>query len=81
MSERTVIKFFGVLPAASPGDARKGCTPTDPNAVGWHVVVGGVQVSIDSIEDFAKHFDGFLRYAYEAGVKDTKAQLREKLEL
>lgn len=81
MSERTRIKFFGCLPAPYAGAARAGCMPDDPKATGWHVVVGGTQASIDSIEDFAKHFDNFLRYAYEAGVKDAKAEVRETLGL
>lgn len=81
MSERTRIKFFGVLPAEHPGDARDGCMPTDPKAVGWHVVVGGTQASIDGIEDFAKHFDSFLRYAYQAGREDARNEVREKMGL
>jgi uncharacterized protein (DUF2237 family) len=81
MSGKTRIKFFGCLPPPYPGAARDGCMPTDPKASGWHVVVGGTQASLDSIEDFAKHFDSFLRYAYQAGVDDTKAEMRGKLGL
>lgn len=81
MSEKTRIKFFGCLPPEFPGAARDGCMPTDPKAVGWHVVVGGAQASMDSLEDFAKHFDGFLRHAYAAGVNDAKADFKERLGL
>ena len=81
MPERTRIKFFGVLPAPYDGARRDGVAPTDPRANGWHVVVGGRQCSLDSIDDFARHFDDFLRYAYAAGVEDTKADLRERLGL
>lgn len=80
-SQKTPIRFFGVLPGAYPGASRKGCNPTDPAAVGWHVVVGGTQCAINSVEDFAKHFADFLYYAYQAGVEDTKAELRKTLGL
>jgi hypothetical protein len=81
MPDPTKITFFGVEAAPYPGAARKGCKPTDTAAVGWHIVVGGTQVSIDGIEDFAKHVGDFLRYAYEAGRADAKAEIREKVGL
>ncbi len=81
MSEKTTINFFGVKAGPYPGAARPGCKPTDPEAVGWHVVVGGTQCAIDDAEGFAKHFADFLRYAYDAGVSDTKAAMRERLGL
>lgn len=81
MGERTKITFFGVESAPYSGAARKGCKPTDPAAVGWHIVVGPTSVSIDSIADFAQHTEAFLRYAYEAGRKDARNEIREKLGL
>lgn len=81
MTEKTTIRFFGVLPGEYPGAARPGCKAADPNAVGWHVVVGGTQCPIDDVAGFAAHFEEFLRYAYAAGVADTKAEMREKLGL
>lgn len=81
MIQRTKITFFGVLAPPYAGATRKGTSPTDPKAIGWHVVVGGVQCSIETKEDFAKHFKDFLDYAYQAGVDDTKAVMRERLGL
>ncbi len=81
MSGRTRIKFFGVKTAPYPGAARPGCKPEDPEAVGWHITVGGAQCSIDSIADFAKHIEHMLRLAYAAGVHDAKQELRDKLGL
>lgn len=81
MADKTRIKFFGCLPPLYEGGARDGCMPTDPRATSWHVTVGGAQVHLKSIEDFAKHFDDFLFYAYQAGVDDAKTEMREKLGL
>lgn len=81
MNEQTKIRFFGVKQGKYPGAARDGCEPTSKEAVGWHVVVGGTQASIENIEDFAKHFESFLRYAYNAGVSDTKEAMRERFGL
>ena len=82
MAEKTRIKFFGVKAAPYPGAARDGVkNPSDPEAVGWHVVVGGVSCGFDTTADFAKHFGDFLQHAYDAGVADTKADLRERLGL
>lgn len=81
MGEKTRIKFFGAKAADYPGAARPGCMPDDPEAVSWHVTVGGVSCNLNNTSDFAKHFADFLRYAYEAGVKDTKADMRERLGL
>ncbi|MFM2006608.1 MAG: hypothetical protein RLZZ09_2263 [Pseudomonadota bacterium] len=81
MAEKTRIKFFGCLPPPVEGAARDGCMPTDPRATAWHVTVGGTQCHLKSVEDFAKHFDDFLRHAYQAGVDDAKAEIRERLGL
>jgi len=81
VSEKTNIKFFGVKAPPYPGAASDGCPPTSKDAASWHVVVGGTQCHLTSVEDFAQHFGDFLRYAYQAGVADTKAEMRERLGL
>ena len=81
MSTTTRIKFFGVKKAEYAGASRDSCLATDPEASGWHVVVGGTQCSIVGVADFAKHFGDFLQLAYAAGKADAKADLRERLGL
>lgn len=76
-AKKTPIRFFGVM----AGPYTSACKPTDPNAVGWHVTVGGTHCAINSVEDFAKHFFDFLDLAYQAGVDDTKAEMRRKFGL
>lgn len=81
MVEKTKIFFSGVLEGPYPGAARPGCKATDPNAVSWHVGVGGTYCNFSTKEDFAAHFKDFLDLAYRAGVRDEQARVREVLGL
>lgn len=81
MAEKTRIFFAGSKAAGQLGDPRPRVPATDTEATRWHIAVGGTSASMSSIEDFAAHVGNFLREAYEAGVKDAQAEVRERLGL
>lgn len=75
----TVVRFVGLSPEQNA--PFRIVVSTHSSAKAWNMTVGSRSVTVRSLPELLKHIGNFLRHAYQAGRRDERDAVRQRLGL